>query len=70
MRLVHNSLHDEVAAQLRDRIFDGELLPGSFLDEASLCRADAHLAHAAARSAEGAHGRRAGAPRAAARLAS
>ena len=36
MRLVHNSLHDEVAAQLRDRIFDGELLPGSFLDEASL----------------------------------
>ncbi len=36
MRLVHNSLHDEVAAQLRDRIFDGELMPGSFLDEASL----------------------------------
>jgi DNA-binding GntR family transcriptional regulator len=36
MRLVHNSLHDEVSAQLRDRIFDGELLPGSFLDEASL----------------------------------
>src|SRR5512141_2241727 len=36
MRLVHNSLHDEVAAQLRDRIFAGELMPGSFLDEASL----------------------------------
>jgi DNA-binding GntR family transcriptional regulator len=36
MRLVHNSLHDEVAAQLRERIFDGELLPGSFLDEARL----------------------------------
>lgn len=36
MRLVHNSLHDEVAAQLRDRIFSGELLPGSFLDEARL----------------------------------
>lgn len=33
MRLVHNSLHDEVAAQLRERIFDGELTPGSFLDE-------------------------------------
>lgn len=33
MRLVHNSLHDEVAAQLRERIFDGELVPGSFLDE-------------------------------------
>ncbi|HSV35412.1 MAG TPA: GntR family transcriptional regulator [Ramlibacter sp.] len=36
MRLVHNSLHDEVAAQLRDRIFAGELLPGTFLDEARL----------------------------------
>jgi DNA-binding GntR family transcriptional regulator len=36
MRLVHNSLHDEVAAQLRDRIFAGELMPGSFLDEARL----------------------------------
>ena len=36
MRLVHSSLHDEVAAQLRDRIFDGELTPGTFLDEARL----------------------------------
>ena len=36
MRLIHNSLHDEVAAQLRDRIFAGELLPGTFLDEAML----------------------------------
>ncbi len=36
MRLVHNSLHDEVAAQLRDRIFAGELLPGTFLDEVQL----------------------------------
>jgi DNA-binding GntR family transcriptional regulator len=36
MRIVHNSLHDEVAAQLRDRIFAGELLPGMFLDEAQL----------------------------------
>jgi DNA-binding GntR family transcriptional regulator len=36
MRLVHNSLHDEVAAQLRDRIFTGELTPGTFLDEARL----------------------------------
>ena len=24
MRLVHNSLHDEVAARLRERIFAGE----------------------------------------------
>ena len=36
MRLVPNSLHDEVAAQLRDRIFAGELMPGTFLDEARL----------------------------------
>ncbi|MEO7391122.1 MAG: GntR family transcriptional regulator [Ramlibacter sp.] len=36
MRLVHNSLHHEVAAQLRDRIFAGELMPGTFLDEARL----------------------------------
>ena len=36
MRLVPNSLHDEAAARLRDRIFAGELLPGSFLDEARL----------------------------------
>lgn len=36
MRLVSNSLHDEVAAQLRERIFSGELLPGSFLDEPAL----------------------------------
>ena len=36
VRLVHNSLHDEVAAQLRERIFDGELTPGTFLDEVKL----------------------------------
>ena len=36
MRLIHNSLHDEVAAQLRDRIFAGELMPGTFLDEVRL----------------------------------
>jgi DNA-binding GntR family transcriptional regulator len=36
MRLVHNSLHDEVAAQLRERIFAGELVPGVFLDEVQL----------------------------------
>lgn len=36
MRLVNNSLHDEVAATLRDRIFAGELLPGTFLDEVQL----------------------------------
>lgn len=37
MRLVLNSLHDEVAARLRDRIFSGELVPGSFIDEPALC---------------------------------
>lgn len=37
MRPVHNSLHDEVAAKLRELIFGGELLPGSFIDEAALC---------------------------------
>jgi DNA-binding GntR family transcriptional regulator len=38
VRLVHNSLHDEVAAQLRDLIFVGELMPGTFLDEASIAQ--------------------------------
>lgn len=37
MRLVANSLHDEVAATLRDHIFDGTFAPGSFVDEAALC---------------------------------
>jgi DNA-binding GntR family transcriptional regulator len=38
MRLVHNSLHDEVAGQLRERIFAGELAPGMFLDEVRLAQ--------------------------------
>ncbi|RZA13254.1 MAG: GntR family transcriptional regulator, partial [Lysobacteraceae bacterium] len=33
----HQSLHDEVAARLREHIFSGEFAPGSFLDEAALC---------------------------------
>jgi len=37
MRLVLNSLHDEVAATLREEIFAGTLAPGSFVDEAALC---------------------------------
>jgi len=37
MRLVLNSLHDEVAAKLRERIFAGELVPGSLIDEPGLC---------------------------------
>ncbi len=37
MRLVHNSLHHEVANTLREQIFSGTLAPGSFLDEVALC---------------------------------
>jgi DNA-binding GntR family transcriptional regulator len=37
MRVIHNSLHEDAAAQLRELIFAGELLPGTFLDEARLC---------------------------------
>ena len=37
MRAVPNSLHDDVASQLRVYIFDGHLKPGDFIDEASLC---------------------------------
>ena len=32
-----NSMHDQVAQQLRDLIFGGELLPGAFVDESRLC---------------------------------
>lgn len=37
MRVVHNSLHEQVAATLREQIFDGALAPGSFVDEVALC---------------------------------
>lgn len=37
MRVVLSSLHNEVAAQLRERIFAGLLAPGSFVDELALC---------------------------------
>ncbi len=37
MRLVLHSMHDEVATQLRERIFAGGLAPGSFVDEPALC---------------------------------
>ena len=37
MRVVHNSLHEQVADTLRQQIFDGTLAPGSFLDEVALC---------------------------------
>ena len=37
MRLVQNSLHQQVAVTLREQIFSGALLPGSFIDEVALC---------------------------------
>ncbi|MEZ7848630.1 MAG: DNA-binding GntR family transcriptional regulator [Polaromonas sp.] len=37
MRLVQNSLHQQVAATLRERIFSGGLSPGDFVDEGALC---------------------------------
>jgi DNA-binding GntR family transcriptional regulator len=38
VRLIHNSLHDDVATGLRDRIFAGDLGPGTFLDELKLAQ--------------------------------
>jgi DNA-binding GntR family transcriptional regulator len=37
MRALPSSLHDDVATQLRNYIFDGQLRPGSFIDEVTLC---------------------------------
>ena len=37
LRSVSASLHEEVAAQLRQRIFSGELMPGAFVDEVAIC---------------------------------
>jgi len=37
MRTLPSSLHDDVASQLRNYIFDGHLRPGSFIDEVTLC---------------------------------
>lgn len=37
MRTLPSSLHDDVATQLRNYIFDGHLQPGEFIDEATLC---------------------------------
>lgn len=36
MRVVPNSLHDEVASRLREMIFSGDLLPGAFVDEVTM----------------------------------
>ncbi len=38
MRVIPNSLHQDVADRLRERIFAGELPPGSFLDEVRLAQ--------------------------------
>jgi DNA-binding GntR family transcriptional regulator len=37
LRSVSESLHSEVAAQMRQRIFSGELVPGAFVDEVAWC---------------------------------
>lgn len=37
MRVVHNSLYEQVADTLRQEIFGGQLAPGSFVDEVALC---------------------------------
>ena len=37
MRLVQNSLYQEVVSTLREEIFAGKLAPGSFIDEVALC---------------------------------
>lgn len=37
LRVVSNSLHEDVASQLRSRIFAGELAPGAFVDELAWC---------------------------------
>ncbi len=37
MRLVQNSLYQEVASTLREEIFAGKIAPGSFIDEVALC---------------------------------
>ncbi len=37
LRVVSNSLHEDVASQLRTRIFAGELAPGAFVDEMAWC---------------------------------
>lgn len=37
MRSAVSSLHDGVAGKLRERIFSGELAPGSLIDEAAFC---------------------------------
>lgn len=37
MRLVQNSMHQEVATALREQIFEGQWAPGSLLDELALC---------------------------------
>ncbi|MEO5659018.1 MAG: GntR family transcriptional regulator [Polaromonas sp.] len=37
MRVVQNSLHQQVADTLREQIFEGQWAPGTFLDELALC---------------------------------
>jgi len=50
LRLVHNSLHDEVVTTLRERIFSGALPPGAFVDESVLCQ-ELHISRTPLREA-------------------
>ena len=50
MRLVPSSLHAEVADDLRRRIFDGELPPGTFLDEVAIAQ-EMHISRTPLREA-------------------
>jgi len=50
VRLIHNSLHDEVASTLRERIFSGLLSPGAFVDEPVLCQ-ELHISRTPLREA-------------------
>ena len=39
LKLVHNSLHEEVVGRLREKIYSGELSQGAYIDEAQVCEA-------------------------------
>ena len=58
-RGTNQSLHDEILSRLRDHIVEGNIPEGGRVPERQLCEM-LDLAHAAARGAQGAGGRRAG----------
>ena len=60
LSLAPRALYEEVAELLRQRIFNRELEPGSWIDELKIAAGLRHQPHAHARSAQGAGDRRAG----------